>query len=151
MKRRAAQQGVAGVGVVVAMLLLVLVCAIGVMVVRGHHPTSSNEKSNVQTDSATSAILSGVVSQGPTAPTCTDNMPCYSPVADRTLEALDANGSVAATTKTDSAGKYSLRLKPGHYTIKLTPPMGSSALNGNEVNLTSGSHELNLTVDSGIR
>ncbi len=143
------QRGFAGAGVIVAVLVVALMAVISFVVAQKYsaRPLSSGA-GNSQTAPAT---LSGVVTQGPTRPVCNDAAPCTSPVASHTIEAVDADGKVAATTKTDSAGKYSLHLEPGHYTLKLVPRAGLSALSNSEVDVTGGSQELNLTVDSGIR
>jgi len=144
-----AQQGFAGTGVVIIVLVIVLVGAIGFAITQKHSTKSmSSGNSNSQTGSAN---LSGTVTQGPTGPICSDTTSCYGPVANHTIEAVDTSNNIAATTKTDSAGKYSFQLKPGHYVLKLVPQVGPSALSNNEVDVTSGSKELNLTVDSGIR
>jgi|GEM_PF-1607509 hypothetical protein len=97
------------------------------------------------------AILSGVVTQGPTAPVCSTSGGCYSVVSNHTIEAEDSDGKIVTTTKTDSNGKYTLHLKPGHYSLVLVPSIGSGVLKGNEVDVINGTNSLDLSADTGMR
>ena len=55
------------------------------------------------------------------------------PLADVTLELLDANGQVIATTQTDSQGNYSFNdLLPGEYSIRQVQPDGFFSLGEQE-------------------
>jgi len=132
---------------VVIVVLVILAGAAGVALIYKQPPQPS---SSVNGQTAT-VILSGTVTRGPITPTCNDNQPCYSPVASHTIQALDSSGNIAATTLTSDTGKYSMNLKPGHYTLKLVPQVGSSMPGNDEVDVADTPKEFNLTIDSGIR
>src|SRR3569623_829562 len=124
-----AERGFTGVAVVVG-VVVVLVAVAGLALIKKQHANPST--TNNQTQLAT---LSGVVSQGPIPPTCSDAQPCNGPVANHTIQALNSRGDVVATTKTGDSGQYSFRLKPGHYILKLVPQVGSFASGNNEVDV----------------
>ena len=97
------------------------------------------------------ATVSGVVTEGPTAPVCQLGSPCTRPVAGHGVEALDAAGNVVASATTDEAGKYTLHVQPGQYVLRLSPPVGISSGNTEELNAKPGQNTLDITVDSGLR
>ena len=97
------------------------------------------------------ATLTGTVTTGPTSPVCKNGDSCSSVVTGRTVEAKDASGLVVSTSAIDANGKYSLTLKPGHYTLSLSAKVGMGNVTSGQVDVVAGNNSLNLTVDSGIR
>jgi hypothetical protein len=63
------------------------------------------------------AGLRGIVMQESTEPICRSD-PCEEP-ARGILLAFTRDGKVAAQVKTTSSGTYSVRLKPGPYTVRV--------------------------------
>ena len=61
--------------------------------------------------------LQGIVLKGPTRPVCLDNDPCEAPAASVRLQ-FSRDGKVVAEVTTTRAGRYSVRLKPGAYTVR---------------------------------
>ena len=59
----------------------------------------------------------GVVLKGPTAPVCRTDDPCEKPARGILLRFTRA-GKVVAEVKTTSAGRYSVRLRAGFYSVK---------------------------------
>jgi len=64
------------------------------------------------------AGLRGVVMQGPTKPVCRSDDQCEEPARGIVL-AFMRDGKVVAQVKTTSSGTYSVRLKPGSYTVRV--------------------------------
>jgi len=59
----------------------------------------------------------GLVTAGPTCPVQRVDEPCPPRPVDAAVEARGADGKAKASTHTDSAGRYALRLQPGTYTL----------------------------------
>jgi hypothetical protein len=134
-----AKQGLAGIAVTIA---IVLAAVAGLALIPKQSAT------NGQTEPTT---LSGVVTQGPTTPICSDAQPCTSPVANHTIQALDSQSNLVATAATNGMGEYSFHLKPGHYILQLVPQVGSLTSRSNQVDVTDSPKQFNITIDSGIR
>jgi hypothetical protein len=60
--------------------------------------------------------LRGVVMRGPTKPVCRDDEPCEKPAVGVVLQFARA-GRIVARVETGESGKYSIRLRPGAYTV----------------------------------
>jgi len=97
-----------------------------------------------------SATLSGTVSIGPSSPVCISGQPCSRVLANYMLEARDASGNLAATTKTDSNGDYTMNLAPGTYTISTLPKVGIGEP-GRQVTVKSGANHFDIVFDTGLR
>lgn len=97
------------------------------------------------------ALLTGIVTSGPTTPVCREGVSCTVPVASHVVQVLDDSGAVAATTKTDENGRYAVQLKPGAYMIVLSPRVGVGARQNKYVTVHKGTNSLDITVDTGIR
>lgn len=127
-------------------LLALIVALAGIAGWRVYESTSSLHTSSTLSE----AILTGVVTEGPTAPVCTTDKPCEKAVGNHTIEALDSSGNVAATSKTDENGQYTLRLRPGQYTLILVPEAGLGHAN-NQIDIKAGTTVHDIMVDTGIR
>ena len=57
--------------------------------------------------------LHGIVTRGPIVPVCAAEQPCSAPAKNITL-LFSRDGRVVAQSKTDLAGRYHLRLRPGY-------------------------------------
>ena len=95
------------------------------------------------------AVLSGVVTEGPTQPVCRTGAACTAPVANHTLDVEDARGNIVASTKTDGNGYYVVHIKPGDYVLVLVPKRGLGA--DPRVKVGGGSNTFDVAVDTGIR
>jgi hypothetical protein len=71
-------------------------------------------------DSRTASGLRGVVMRGPTSPICHDDS-CEAP-ANGLVLLFKRNGRIKAQVKTNQAGKYLVKLRPGTYAVT-TPAM----------------------------
>lgn len=102
-------------------------------------------------DTPATATLAGTVVEGPTAPICRANVSCERAVGNHTIEAVDTSGHIAATGKTDDAGRYSLQLRPGHYSLVLAPQIGLNPITKYQVDVKAGVTTYDLSVDTGLR
>ena len=102
-------------------------------------------------DTSEAAILTGTVTEGPTAPVCRADAPCERAVSNHIIEALDVSGRVAATGKTNDIGQYSLHLHPGHYALVLVPQIGLNPVAKYQVDVKGGTTTYDLSVDTGLR
>lgn len=68
----------------------------------------------------TLVLLHGVVMRGPTKPVCEMTTPCSEPAAH--VKLVFQRPGVSYVTTTDAHGRYSLRLKRGTYTVRVSPP-----------------------------
>jgi hypothetical protein len=59
----------------------------------------------------------GVVLAGPTCPVVTPEEPCPLRPVDAEISALDGEGAIVASTRTDADGDYTLSLEPGDYRL----------------------------------
>lgn len=140
------EQRFAAVAVVIIVLITTAIIASLVLIHTQRAKPLPAAKSQIA-----SVNMSGTVTLGTTTPTCNNEQSCNSPVGNHTIEAIDASNNVVATTKTDSAGTYSFRLIPGHYTLKLVPQVGPFAATNDKVDITGSSKKFDITIDSGIR
>jgi hypothetical protein len=62
-------------------------------------------------------LLHGVVMRGPTKPVCEMATPCSEPAALVVLDFHGRGGDVL--TRTDAHGRYSVRLRPGRYVVRV--------------------------------
>ena len=90
-------------------------------------------------------LVHGVVMRGPTKPVCEMSTPCSEPAAHVKL----TFGSVAV--RTDAHGRYSVRLKPGRYVVRVTPrPTIGRGLEPTSIVVTRP-REFDFNLDTGIR
>jgi hypothetical protein len=96
--------------------------------------------------------LHGIVMRGPITPVCQVGKPCSEPAAGTVL-VFTRNGSVAARTRTGTDGRYSVRLEPGFYTVRLTQqPRIGRGLEPARARVRRGiDARLDFDLDTGIR
>jgi hypothetical protein len=95
-----------------------------------------------------SAVLEGLVLRWPIAPVCREGESCSAPFVGQ-FE-LRRGGRRAVEFSTDSAGRFSVRVDPGHYVVA---PRVQGLMGGQEqpVDVVDGRTEVTLTFDTGIR
>jgi Carboxypeptidase regulatory-like domain len=97
------------------------------------------------------SLVTGIVAAGPISPLAQPGVPATRAVRGATVEALRGN-QVTATTHTDEAGRYELRLPPGTYLIRAQSDKYLSRGKSEEVSLSTGQRRtVNLVLDTGIR
>jgi hypothetical protein len=96
--------------------------------------------------------LHGVVTRGPTQPVCQVGVPCSKPAVGAVL-AFSRSGAVAVRVRTDAAGRYSVRLRPGYYSVRTVPaPKIGTGLRPRRVHVLPGVFgRSNFFIDTGIR
>ena len=96
--------------------------------------------------------LHGIVTRGPIVPVCAAEQPCSAPAKNITL-LFSRDGRVVAQSKTDLAGRYHLRLRPGIYGVALTTtPRVGRGLEPDQARVRLGRYlRLDFSIDTGIR
>jgi hypothetical protein len=96
--------------------------------------------------------LHGVVTRGPTQPVCQVGKPCSAPAVGVVL-VFSRSGHVAARVRTVTGGRYSVRLLPGTYAVRLQPvPTVGSGMRPRYVLVPRGSPvRADFFIDTGIR
>jgi hypothetical protein len=99
-----------------------------------------------------SSGLHGIVTRGPIVPVCVAEQPCSAPAKNVTL-LFSRDGRVVARSKTDLAGRYHLRLRPGIYGVALTTtPRIGRGLEPDHARVRLGRYlRLDFSIDTGIR
>ena len=96
------------------------------------------------------SLVTGMVAAGPVSPGARPGVPATRAVRGATVEAL-RGGQVVATTYTDEAGRYELRLHPGTYLIHARSDKYLSTEKSKKVTLSRGQKlTVNLVFDTGI-
>ena len=94
----------------------------------------------------------GVVLAGPTCPVETADDPCPPRPVDAAIDAHDVEGDVLASTRTDAAGRYSLTLAPGSYTVVASTGAGLPMCQPVTIIVTPGPPvRADISCDTGIR
>jgi len=97
------------------------------------------------------SLVTGTVAAGPISPLARPGVPATRAVPGATVAALRGN-KVVATTYTNEAGRYELRLQPGTYLIRAQSDKYLSREKSKEVTLARGDRlTVNLVLDTGIR
>jgi hypothetical protein len=96
--------------------------------------------------------LHGVVMRGPTAPVCRVGVPCERPAVGVVLTFAHAR-TVVARVRTDTRGRYALRLAPGTYTVGVLPsPTIGAGIRPGTVRVPPGlPARVDFLLDTGIR
>lgn len=106
---------------------------------------------STDTNQSKEAILTGILSTGPTEPVCRDGQTCGGAVASNHIViVLDNNGKTVASTKTNDMGVYTFNLQAGQYVLKLEPKIGMSDASY-RVTVAPGTNNYDIEADSGIR
>ena len=87
-------------------------------------------------------LVHGVVMRGPTKPVCEMTTPCSEPAARVVLDFHGRGGDVL--TRTDAHGRYSVRLRPGRYVVRVARIQPS-------VLVVRRSMRADFEIDTGIR
>jgi hypothetical protein len=97
-------------------------------------------------------LLHGVVTRGPTTPVCQVGVPCSEPAPGAVL-VFSHDGRIVARVRAGDRGRYSVRLRPGSYAVRLaTQPKIGSGLAPRAVTLRAVlSARVNFSIDTGIR
>jgi hypothetical protein len=97
-------------------------------------------------------LLHGVVMRGPTMPVCQVGVPCSSPAPGAVL-VFSRAGQVVARARAGERGRYSVRLRPGSYTVRLASrPRIGFGLAPRAITLRAElSVRMNFSIDTGIR
>lgn len=97
------------------------------------------------------SLVTGKVAAGPVSPLARPGVPATRAVRGATVEALHGT-QVMATTHTDEAGRYELRLQPGTYLLRAQSDKYLSREKSKTVVLSRGQElTVNLVLDTGIR
>jgi hypothetical protein len=98
--------------------------------------------------------ITGDVTAGPTCPVQTAETPCPPKVVSgRTVQILDAQGAVVATTTTDVHGRFSVAVAPGTYSVVL-PPLTGQPRQASPTHVTVAVGQtvhVQIMLDTGIR
>lgn len=98
-----------------------------------------------------SSGLYGVVMRGPTKPVCLEEQVCEEPAAGIVLRFSRA-GRVVARVRTDRAGAYTVRLRPGTYTVTTTRRPVGTGLTPRIVRVPRGRFaRIDFHLDTGIQ
>jgi hypothetical protein len=99
----------------------------------------------------TLVLLHGIVMRGPITPVCRTGMPCNEPAVGAVL-AFSRNGRVAVRVRVGRAGRYSVRLAAGIYSVRQAPaPKVGFGIRPDVVRVRGVSTRADFFVDTGIR
>jgi len=96
--------------------------------------------------------LNGTVTRGPTTPVCKVGVPCSEPAAGAVL-VFERGGRVAAHVRTDTQGRYAVKLAAGTYVVEVAPrPRIGTGIRPRTVRVVGGStRRVDFSIDTGIR
>jgi hypothetical protein len=97
-------------------------------------------------------LLHGVVTRGPTTPVCQVGVPCSEPAPGAVL-VFSHDGRVVARVRAGDRGRYSVRLRPGSYSVRVAgQPKIGTGLAPRQITLRAVvSARVNFSIDTGIR
>src|SRR5690242_12780761 len=94
-------------------------------------------------------LLHGVVMRGPTQPLCEIGTPCSAPAGHVKLVFHRPGADVVTTT--DTQGRYSVHLRRGTYTVRITPrPQIGRGVEPTSI-VVRGAMRADFDIDTGIR
>ena len=94
----------------------------------------------------------GYVTAGPTCPVERPDQPCPPRPVSARVDAEDGSGRTVASTQTDQAGRYSLALAPGNYTLVVVTGTAFPRCPPTAVTVRSGAPtRADIGCDTGIR
>jgi hypothetical protein len=113
---------------------------------------SSSPSTSTSRSTPTTGTLTGRVTAGPTCPVERPDQPCPPVPVSATIEVKTSQGQIVASTHTDAAGRYLVKVRPGAYTVVASAP---NALPSCEpVDVTVGANQTTrapISCDTGIR
>lgn len=95
-------------------------------------------------------LVHGLVMRGPITPVCQVSTPCDEPAA-HVLLVFKRAGAAAVRFRTDGRGRYSIRVRPGRYAVRLTPPSGIGRGVQPAAVVVRASMRADFFIDTGIR
>ncbi len=100
---------------------------------------------------STASGLRGTVLRGPITPMCVAEQPCDAPARGFTL-VFSRGGEVAGRVKTDSDGRYRIRLAPGRYSVRIGRKRSFKVPDPSSARVRAGRLiRVDFKVDTGIR
>ena len=101
--------------------------------------------------SAGASGLFGKVERGPTLPVCLEAVPCTEAAANVTLFFV-RRGAPVVRARTDRAGRYSVRLRPGRYLVRTSAKPPGAVPEPSRVDVPAGRvRHVDFLIDTGIR
>jgi hypothetical protein len=97
----------------------------------------------------TLVLLHGVVMRGPTKPVCEMTTPCSEPAVH--VKLVFHRPGVDYVTTTDAQGRYSIRLRRGTYTVRVSPPQRIGRGIEPTTVIVRGPMRADFDIDTGIR
>lgn len=96
--------------------------------------------------------LHGIVMRGPTTPVCRVGVPCSAPAVGAVL-VFSRSGQVAVRVRVGAGGRYSVRLRPGYYTVQVSPvPRVGFGIRPARVHVVLDVNaRVDFSIDTGIR
>jgi hypothetical protein len=95
--------------------------------------------------------IHGIVTRGPTTPVCQVGKPCSEPAVGTVL-VFSRGGTVVARVRTGTGGRYTARLVPGFYAVRVSPPQRIGGLKPSQVRVRAGApRRVDFQIDTGIR
>jgi hypothetical protein len=95
--------------------------------------------------------IHGLVMMGPTKPVCQVGEPCSKPAANVQLVFTRSTGA-KVLVRTDSRGRYSVRLARGTYTANVLPPRTiGRGIEPRTFTVRSTTVRIDFDIDTGIR
>ena len=102
----------------------------------------------LSTASVTRSGVHGSVRRGPTQPVCQVGIPCSAPAAGVRL--TFSRGTVVRHVRTNKRGRYSIRLAPGRYAVRVSG--ARFGYTPQKVTVRRGRMSLlNIHIDTGLR
>ena len=92
------------------------------------------------------AVVTGLVTIGPTMPVCQAGVPCDRPAAGVTLTFTRAGRT--ASVRTTAAGRFRIRLAPGLWAVRAD---AGRALAPHAIRVRAPAEKLSFAIDTGIR
>jgi hypothetical protein len=94
----------------------------------------------------------GVVTRGPTAPTCVAGQLCTQPAVGAVL-VFSRSGRIVGRVRSRAGGRYTIPLATGYYTVQTAPTAKiGTGLRPRRVHVARGVYgRLDFTIDTGIR
>ena len=96
--------------------------------------------------------LHGIVTRGPTTPVCRVGVPCSAPAVGAVL-VFSRSAQKAVRVRVGAGGHYSVRLRPGYYTVQVNPvPRIGFGIRPARVHVARDINaRVDFSIDTGIR
>jgi hypothetical protein len=96
-------------------------------------------------------LLHGVVMRGPTMPVCQVGKACSEPAVGAVL-VFSRGGTVVGRARAGAGGRYTARLVPGLYAVRVSPRQHIGGLKPSQVRVRAGApRRVDFQIDTGIR